>query len=134
MVASAATAETVDVHGGRLVDPAAAKVLAAQPAPPPGRNGYFMLWGLFASRELDPHETGQIAECGSGQMRNELDPRLGDLPGFGALHHRRLMRRVDALRVWRTRECDWMTAEDAMHVVGTLNHVYPPALRDSDEE
>jgi hypothetical protein len=41
------------------VNPEGEKWLARQAAPPAEQNGYFLLWGLLASRELDPHETGQ---------------------------------------------------------------------------
>jgi hypothetical protein len=41
------------------LDPAVVKTLAVPPPPAPDRNGYFLLWGLLASSELDPHEAGQ---------------------------------------------------------------------------
>jgi hypothetical protein len=62
----------------QAVDPAAAKVIARQPVPPAGQNGYFLVWGMLASRELDPHEAGQkiVAE------HERIYAAKGDMAGF----------------------------------------------------
>ncbi|MCY7389817.1 MAG: hypothetical protein LH481_17480 [Burkholderiales bacterium] len=41
------------------LNPEADKFAAIAPAPPAANNAYFMIWGLVASPELDPHAVGQ---------------------------------------------------------------------------
>ncbi len=41
------------------LNPEAEKFVAQAPVPPAEKNGYFMIWGLVASPELDPHKVGQ---------------------------------------------------------------------------
>ena len=41
------------------LDAAADKFLTAANVPPAAKNAYFMIWGLSASPELDPHVVGQ---------------------------------------------------------------------------
>ena len=41
------------------LNPEAEKFVAQAPVPPAEKNGYFMIWGLAASPELDPHKVGQ---------------------------------------------------------------------------
>ena len=41
------------------LNPEAEKFMALAPAPPAANNAYFMIWGLTASPELDPHAVGQ---------------------------------------------------------------------------
>jgi hypothetical protein len=54
------------------IDPGAEAILAKPAVGPADKNGYFLVWGLLASAELDPHETGQkiVAEHGRPRAAN----------------------------------------------------------------
>lgn len=70
------------------LNPEAGKFVAQAPVPPAEKNGYFMIWGLVASPELDPHKVGQqivaahdrIIASEKDLSRFNVEPFYGDNP------------------------------------------------------
>ena len=56
------------------LNPEADKFAAIAPAPPAANNAYFMIWGLVASPELDPHAVGQqIVAAHDRMLASDID-------------------------------------------------------------
>ena len=70
------------------LNPAAQRLIAVPPSPPVAQNAYFMIWGLRASPDIDPHTVGQqivsaherLLATKSDISDFKVDPFLGSQP------------------------------------------------------